>query len=387
VLGWQTATLTPIANNELTNKRAKSTNNYFLTPIWMSGYGLAANSAGSIYFVTGNSDYSGDSYNKVTNIAESAAEMSPDLSTLQSLFTPSNHASLDMADSDFGAGGLMLLPPQPGQHPDIAVAAGKDGNLYLLDADNLAKEWGMYQIGKCWCGASYFLGSDGHGRVVTSGGYHVEVWTVKGKRRPKLVQQYQATGIPGGQAPGFFTSVSSNGIASGSAVIWAVGRPQSKNDANITLYAYNADTGQLLFQAVAGQWPNLGGDSNTVPVVANGQVYVTSNEMLTIFGLGAKKGVSLPKVKVADMVVPLAPGSHEIYGVLRSRKGVSIVATKRNGELLYVDATEAMRTYEFAVPHAGHAFVARGSYTKAGVLEAVTLLHAMDNKALWPVDR
>lgn len=387
VLGWQAGTLTPIASNVLTNVRAHSTNSYFLTPIWMSGFGLAANPAGSIYFVTGNSDYSGDSYNKVTNIAESAAQMSPDLSVVQSLFTPSDHSSLDMSDSDFGAGGLMLLPPQPGQHPDIAVAAGKDGNLYMLNADGLGKEWGVYAIGKCWCGPSYFQGSDGHGRVVTSGGYHVEVWTVEGKRRPKLVQQYEANGIPGGQAPGFFTSVSSDGTASGSAVIWAVGRPQSTNDTSINLYAYNADTGQLLFQSVAGQWPHLGGDSNTVPVVANGQVYVASNEMLAIFGLSTKKGASLPRVRATHMLVPLLPGRHEVYALLRSRTGASILATKRNGEVLRVNATKAMRSDQFAVPSPGHALIARGNYTQAGVLEADTVEHAKDNEATWPADR
>ena len=29
----------------------------------------------------------------------------------------------------------MLLPPQAGNFPDLAVAAGKDGNLYLLNRD------------------------------------------------------------------------------------------------------------------------------------------------------------------------------------------------------------------------------------------------------------
>ena len=64
VLGWQAATLSPLAGNKLSDTRARSQNNYFLTAIWMSGYGLAANSSGSVYFVTGNSDYSGQSYNK-----------------------------------------------------------------------------------------------------------------------------------------------------------------------------------------------------------------------------------------------------------------------------------------------------------------------------------
>ena len=41
----------------------------------------------------------------------------------------------------------------------------------------------------------------------------------------------------------------------------------------------------LLFHANAGVWPNYGGDSNQVPVVANGKVYVASDKQLQIFGL------------------------------------------------------------------------------------------------------
>jgi hypothetical protein len=40
-----------------------------------------------------------------------------------------------------------------------------------------------------------------------------------------------------------------------------------------------------LFKGGAGPWPNTGGNSNLVPVVANGQVNVASNKQLQIFGL------------------------------------------------------------------------------------------------------
>jgi hypothetical protein len=40
-----------------------------------------------------------------------------------------------------------------------------------------------------------------------------------------------------------------------------------------------------LFKGGADSWPNTGGNSNLVPVVANGQVYVASNKQLQIFGL------------------------------------------------------------------------------------------------------
>jgi len=41
----------------------------------------------------------------------------------------------------------------------------------------------------------------------------------------------------------------------------------------------------LLFSGVAGQWPNFNGDSNQVPTIANGKVYVASYQQLNIFGL------------------------------------------------------------------------------------------------------
>ncbi|MGP6156293.1 MAG: hypothetical protein ACLPYS_01945 [Vulcanimicrobiaceae bacterium] len=34
---------------------------------------------------------------------------------------------------------------------------------------------------------------------------------------------------PGAQYPGFFTSVSSSGTQAGSAIVWAVSRPQNNN--------------------------------------------------------------------------------------------------------------------------------------------------------------
>jgi len=55
------------------------------------------------------------------------------------------------------------------------------------------------------------------------------------------------------------------------------------------LYAYNPETGKKLmgelFRAVGGSWPNQGGDSNQVPMIANGMVYVASFKELRIFGL------------------------------------------------------------------------------------------------------
>ena len=87
------------------------------------------------------------------------------------------------------------------------------------------------------------------------------------------------------RTPGFFTSISSNGTSN--PIIWALSRPSS-TDLSIYLYAFNPDSGttmKTLFTGPAGTWPNLGGNANLVPVVANGQVLVASHNQLEIFGL------------------------------------------------------------------------------------------------------
>jgi len=125
LLGWQAGTLTPLATNHVFNTQATSPNNYFMSPIWMSGFGPSTDDLGNILVVTGNSDFSGTTYDGVTSIQESVVKVSPDLSTVLDLFTPFNWAVLDQNDGDFGSGGVLVLPNQAGSYPHLAVAAGK----------------------------------------------------------------------------------------------------------------------------------------------------------------------------------------------------------------------------------------------------------------------
>jgi hypothetical protein len=116
-LGWNATTLAPLATTELTNTLTNSVDpSYpmFDSSIWMSGSGVAADSGGDLFYITANSDPNMDTYTGTTNIQESTVEMSGDLSTVIDLFTPSNVFTLDRNDDDFGSGGVLLLPDQPG---------------------------------------------------------------------------------------------------------------------------------------------------------------------------------------------------------------------------------------------------------------------------------
>ena len=294
LLGWQTGSLTPLPANNLLNRLASSPNHYFLSSIWMSGFGPSTDDSGNLVVVTGNSDYSGTTYDGVTNIQESVVKVSPDLSMVLDLFTPSNWSSLDQNDQDFGSGGVLVLPDQSGSHPHLAVAAGKVGSMFLMDADNLGgyssqqnNVLGTYSIGHCWCGPSYFVdASDSLARVVSSGGWTVKVWKLQTSPATSLTLVAQSGSIVGGQSPGFFTSISSNG--SSNMIVWALSRANSSTYPGIYLYAFNPDSGttmKQLFKGWAGRWPNFTGNANLVPVVANGRVFVATHNQLQVFGL------------------------------------------------------------------------------------------------------
>jgi len=183
----------------------------------------------------------------------------------------------------------------------MAVAAGKQGNLFLMNEDDL----GGYSstgnnvlatkfINPCWCGPSYFS-YKGIGFVLTSGGTAMKLFQVVTSPSPTL-NPISSAAISTGQDGGFFTSISSNKNAN--YIIWALSRPLSQSAPAITLYAFAPNTQgklNLIFSGTAGQWPNFTGNSNQLPTIANGKVYVGSNQQLQIFGLLSTKPAAKKK--------------------------------------------------------------------------------------------
>jgi hypothetical protein len=52
-------------------------------------------------------------------------------------FTPTNWLALDNSDTDLGGASEVLVEMPGAQHPHLVAAGGKDGNLYILNRDNL----------------------------------------------------------------------------------------------------------------------------------------------------------------------------------------------------------------------------------------------------------
>jgi hypothetical protein len=403
LLGWNANTLGALAANELTDTLPTAPTPFFLSSIWMSGYGVAADPGGDLFFVTGNSDPGGDTYTGTTNIQESVVKMEADLSAVADLFTPSNVFPLDQVDEDYGSGGVMVLPDQPGPIPHLAVAAGKDGRLFILNRDT--GKMGEHHstdipkhvtVGNCWCGPSYYKGSDGVGRVVSSGGFQVKSWKVNTALSPALTHEASSPSLAKwSQDGGFFTSISSNGTKPKTAIIWAVGRPVG-NGNHVTLYAFNAtasgSTLPQLWTGLAGTWPNTGGNANIVPTVANGRVYVGSYRQLSIFGLiSTKQAQQAPPPRRVEMFQPAPPPLIEkppgatFWGTIKRVDGARIAIALRTGQLLQVDLSEAMKTGTTITPNVNINVAVNGTLNADGVLEARTMWRAK-GPAIWGAD-
>lgn len=286
--------------------------------IWMSGFGPAADADGNIYFATGNGSFGGRDYGcsvlklhqderLIVPPGRGKPVLVPYLRVVDS-YTPSNQQVLNNSDKDLGSGGVMLVPPQPrvGPRPPLPkppppapwlVACGKEGKIYLLDSGSLGGfgDSGLLQyppqtVAGIWGGPSYFRGPTGQfvyycggddqggGGPLTS--FALDANGLSGRKEsaetfpgpfhdlwPQVPWPHPFQSAAGGAIP----TVSSNGSAAGSGVVWIVRRRDP-----MTLFAYDAAdvTKPPLFTGVAGHWHNDQGSPFVVPTVVNGKVYV-----------------------------------------------------------------------------------------------------------------
>ncbi len=102
--------------------------------IWARAGTVVDPTNGNLFLATGNGPWNGS-----TNWGDSVLELSSDGRTLLDSYTPSNQVQLDRRDLDLGSAAPALLPEQPtSKTPFLAVQAGKDGLLRLLNRRNLS---------------------------------------------------------------------------------------------------------------------------------------------------------------------------------------------------------------------------------------------------------
>ncbi len=401
VLGWKAATLAPLVHAELNDSQATSPTSFFLSSVWMSGFGVAG-ANGHVFFSTGNSDCnfylspeacpSESTYDGVTNIQESVISMQPTLAQRDGVFTPSNVFQMDIDDADLGAAGVMLIPEQSSSW-NFAAIVSKDGRLFLLNQDDLSTALDMQQLADgCWCGPSYFHGSDGISRVISSAGAALQTWQIQTSPSPQLVAEATAYVQQSEQDPGFFTVVSSNGANLKSAIIWAVARPTST--APLMLYAFAAapasGTLKQLYSAPAGQWPNLGGNANIVPVVANGKVYVAAYQSLMIFGPNGSAAAGAASMVGSSEAAAMLPrgATQRVSGRLLAIDGATLTLLTRTSQVVTVDVSRAVATEQVANLIVGQAYTALGAETTpTETFQATSVMRAKRGPGAWPKDQ
>ncbi|MGA9569862.1 MAG: chitobiase/beta-hexosaminidase C-terminal domain-containing protein [Candidatus Acidiferrales bacterium] len=268
--------------------------------IWGAGSGLAADTEGNAYVSTGNGDDTvtipapppsktidyGDSIVRI-----SLANGNP---TPTDYFTPYNQASLDSSDADLGSGGVLIPPDQGGPYPHILLEAGKTGEIYVVNRDQMTSDGSHYcngcssdpeiiqsvgGIGGLWSMPTYW-----NGNVYTWGnGDHLKAFTLSAGRlsTSPTSQSAESSGFPGSTA-----AVSSNGTTNG--IVWAVESDAYTSNGPAILRAYNAgNVSTLLYGSnLTSGRDQLGPAVKfVVPVVTNGKVYVGAQMEVDVFGL------------------------------------------------------------------------------------------------------
>ncbi|MBV9346034.1 MAG: pyrrolo-quinoline quinone [Gammaproteobacteria bacterium] len=266
--------------------------------IWMSGGGLAADSSGSIYLLSANGVFDttldangfpnmGDYANAFVRLDTSSGLRVADYFALYNTVVLSNN------DVDLGSGGVMLLPDLTdanGTVRQLAVGAGKDGNIYVVERGNMGKfdpngnniwqevggQLGNVVSGGVWGTPAYF-----NGHVYYCGaGLELASFSVSNARLSSTPTTVSAADFP---YPGSAPSVSANGTSNG--IVWA-----HMNTNPAALYAFDAnDMTKVLYHS---DDPNLNGRDNfgpgnkfITPVVADGKVFVGTTTGVAVFGL------------------------------------------------------------------------------------------------------
>jgi hypothetical protein len=183
---------------------------------------------------------------------------------------------------EMSSGGPVVLPTQTGNFPDVAIVAGKDKNIYLVNRDSMggtapttggsqllqtitgAFKAGVFSTPSFWQNNVYFWAETDYLRS-----FQLQNGQLSATATYPLLMAF----------PGASTSVSSNGSQNG--LLWAL-------DAKAILRAFDATNVSHEFynSSEAGTRDAVGTPVKfTVPTVANGKVYVGSENLVSGYGL------------------------------------------------------------------------------------------------------
>jgi len=261
--------------------------------VWMSGGGPGADSDGNIYLLSANGafettlDANGlpnkqDYGNSFLKLAVSGTSLS-----VADYFTMWNEVAESSADQDLGSGGEMLLPDQTdssGSVRHLVVGAGKDGNLYVVNRDAMGKFnptgnsiWQQLNgvlTGGVFSTPAYFNSTVYYSNISST----LKAFAIKNAMLGNTGASQSTTIFP---YPGTSPVISANGTSN--AIVWA-----HENASTAVLHAYDATNlaHELYNSNQAGSRDQPGaGNKFITPTVADGKVFVGTQNSVAVFGL------------------------------------------------------------------------------------------------------
>jgi len=258
--------------------------------MWNSGAGPSADVAGSIYVSTANT---GDDLSIGPNDYPNSVVRLTNFGTLAvaDFFTPDNAESLDEEDLDLGSTGVLIMPDLVDSQSVVhryAVAAGKDGNMYVVDRDNM----GQFSMSRNNTVQTIVINGSGAAsfNYSTPAYFNNNVYVCPSGQTLKafaISNALLATSATMSTTPAIGTSgftISANGTSNG--IVWAI---QPTNGHGV-LYAFDASNlSTMLYasnQAAANrdQTAQILGNFHT-PTVAKGRVYFGTGSTVAVFGV------------------------------------------------------------------------------------------------------
>jgi hypothetical protein len=259
--------------------------------IWGAGAGMAADTSGNIFVLDANGVFDttlnsfdfpnqGDYGNAFLHLTTAGGLAVADY------FEMDNESSENASDTDLGSGGTLLLTQKDsaGNTWNLAVGAGKDSNLYVVDRTNMGK----------------FSSTSNNNYQELAGALPGGVWSMPAAlganiyygpvgsplmrfqfKNAKLLTSAVAKSTNSFGYPGTTPSISANGTAN--AIVWA-----AENTAPAVLHAYNAVSLVEIYnsnQASNGRDHFGNGNKYITPMIANGKVYVGTTNGVGVFGL------------------------------------------------------------------------------------------------------
>ena len=260
--------------------------------IWMSNAGPAADGAGNIYLLDANGDFgtalnaggfpaNGNYGNAFLKLSTSGALAVADY------FEMSNQQTENDTDTDLGSGGALVLPDLDdgtGTIRHLAVGAGKDGHIYVVNRDAMGKfnssSNNVYQelagvLGNGVFGMpAYFNGTVYYGAV----GDAIKAFKITNAKLGTSPASQTSNTF---RYPGTTPSISANGTSNG--IVWA-----AENTNPAVLHAYDASNLHELYnsnQASNGRDQFGAGNKFITPTIADGKVFVGTTNGVGVFGL------------------------------------------------------------------------------------------------------